>query len=64
MGMTREAKDSVIAWLGVDAMHIPAPVFIGDTIRLTAEVTELHPTKKTEVTLLCGDGSKRELLDE
>lgn len=45
MGMTGEAKDSVIAWLGVDNMNIPAPVFIGDTIRLHATVTELRETK-------------------
>lgn len=46
MAMTGEAKDSVIAWLGVDDMHIPAPVFIGDTIKLRAVVTELNETKK------------------
>ncbi len=48
MGMNGGAKDSVIAWLGVDNMRIPAPVFIGDTIKLKAEVTELRPTKKAE----------------
>ena len=48
MGMTGQAKDSVIAWLGVDNMRIPAPVFIGDTIKLRVEVTELRPTKKPE----------------
>ena len=46
MGMTREAKDSVIAWLGVDAMRIPAPVFIDDTIKLKVEVVELTPSRK------------------
>lgn len=46
MGMTGAAKDSVIAWLGVDNMRIPAPVFIGDTIQLRAEITELSETKK------------------
>ena len=46
MGLTREAKDSVIAWLGVDNMRIPAPVFIGDTIKLHVEVMELRETKK------------------
>ncbi|HEY9151939.1 MAG TPA: MaoC/PaaZ C-terminal domain-containing protein [Anaerolineales bacterium] len=45
MGMTGQAKDSVIAWLGVDNMRIPAPVFIGDTIKLKVEVLELRPTK-------------------
>jgi len=48
MGLTREAKDSVIAWLGVDNMRIPAPVFIGDTIKLHVEVTELRETKKPD----------------
>jgi len=45
MGMTGYAKDSVIAWLGVDDMRIPAPVKIGDTIRLHAEIIELRETK-------------------
>lgn len=46
MGMTGQAKDSVIAWLGVDNMRIPAPVFIGDTIKLKVEVVELAPSRK------------------
>ena len=45
MGMTGYAKDSVSAWLGVDNMRIPAPVKIGDTIRLHAEITEMRETK-------------------
>jgi acyl dehydratase len=45
MGMTGYAKDSVSAWLGVDNMRIPAPVKIGDTIRLRAEITEMRETK-------------------
>ena len=45
MGTTGYAKDSVIAWLGVTDMRIPAPVKIGDTIRLRAEITELRETK-------------------
>ena len=48
MGMTGYAKDSVIAWLGVDAMRIPAPVKIGDTIRLHVEITELRETKNSD----------------
>lgn len=48
MGMTRYAGDSVSAWLGVDNMRIPAPVKIGDTIRLHAEITEMRETKNTE----------------
>ena len=45
MGTTGYAKDSVIAWLGVNDMRIPAPVKIGDTIRLHAEITEMRETK-------------------
>ena len=48
MGMTGYAKDSVIAWLGVDDMRIPAPVKIGDTIRLHVEITELRGTKNPD----------------
>ncbi len=48
MGMTGYAKDSVIAWLGVDGMRIPAPVKIGDTIRLHVEITELRETKNPD----------------
>ncbi len=42
------AKDSVIAWLGVDNMAMKAPVFIGDTIKLRVEVKEKTPTKDPE----------------
>jgi acyl dehydratase len=48
MGMTGYAKDSAIAWLGVDNMRIPAPVKIGDTIRLHVEITELRETKNPD----------------
>ena len=48
MGMTGYAKDAVIAWLGVDDMRLPAPVKIGDTIRLKAEIVELRETKKSD----------------
>jgi acyl dehydratase len=48
MGMTGYAKDSVSAWLGVDGMKIPAPVRIGDTIRLEAEITEMRETKNPQ----------------
>jgi len=48
MGTTGYAKDSVIAWLGVNDMRIPAPVKIGDTIRLNAEITELRETKNPD----------------
>jgi acyl dehydratase len=48
MYQTGWAKDSVIAWLGADDMQLPRPVFIGDTIRLRAEVVELGETSKRE----------------
>jgi acyl dehydratase len=32
--MTGIYGDSILAWLGVENMKIPAPVRIGDTIRL------------------------------
>ena len=48
MGTTGYAKDSVVAWLGVSDMRIPAPVKIGDTIRLHAAITELRETKNPE----------------
>ncbi len=48
LGQTGIAEDSVIAWLGVDNMRIPAPVKIGDTIHVEVEVTELRETKRPE----------------
>ncbi|MFQ5517745.1 MAG: MaoC/PaaZ C-terminal domain-containing protein [Acidimicrobiia bacterium] len=45
MDRTGWAGDAAVAWLGVDNMRLPRPVFIGDTIRLHAEVTELAETK-------------------
>ncbi|HBY95407.1 MAG: MaoC/PaaZ C-terminal domain-containing protein [Ardenticatenaceae bacterium] len=48
VGLTGIAKDSVIAWLGVDNMKIPAPVKIGDTVQVRVEVTEKRETKKND----------------
>jgi itaconyl-CoA hydratase len=45
MYQTGVAEDSVIAWLGADINRIPAPVRLGDTIHVEAEVTELRDTK-------------------
>ena len=45
VGLSRVAEESVVAWLGVDAMEIPAPVRIGDTIHVEAEVTEQRALK-------------------
>lgn len=38
------AGDSAIAWLGVDAMRMLAPVKIGDTVRVEVRVKETRPT--------------------
>jgi acyl dehydratase len=38
-------EDSIIAWLGVENMRIPAPTRIGDTIRVEIEVKEKRETK-------------------
>lgn len=48
LGRTGIAQDSVIAWLGVDNMRIPAPVMIGDTIHVEAEVTQKRETKQSD----------------
>ncbi|MBS0253783.1 MAG: MaoC family dehydratase [Proteobacteria bacterium] len=36
---------TLVANLGYDAVRMPAPVFIGDTMHATSEVTELRPSK-------------------
>lgn len=36
--------DAAIAWLGVDNLRMLAPVRIGDTIRVSVEIIEIHPT--------------------
>jgi acyl dehydratase len=48
MAQTNYAKDSVIAWLGVDDMKIPLPVKINDTVKLKVEIVELRETKKPD----------------
>jgi itaconyl-CoA hydratase len=48
LGRTGIAEDSVIAWLGVDNMRIPAPVMIGDTIHVEAQVTQKRETKQAD----------------
>ena len=37
-------EDAVIAWLGVDALRMQAPVKIGDTITTVVEVKQQKPT--------------------
>jgi acyl dehydratase len=46
--------DTLIAWLGINAMKIPNPVKIGDTIRVDIEVVETRPSRNLErgVTIL------------
>jgi len=43
--MTGIYGDSILAWLGVENMKVPAPVKIGDTIRVHARVIEKRETK-------------------
>ncbi len=37
--------DYAVALLGVDALAARAPVYVGDTLRVEAEVTEVRPSK-------------------
>lgn len=37
---SREERDAVVAFYGVDNLRFRAPVFIGDTVRVHAEVTD------------------------
>lgn len=46
LGSTGFLGDSVISWLGLQNMKIPAPVFIGDTINVNVEVIEKRETSK------------------
>src|SRR5688500_15116806 len=39
---------NVVAWLGLDEVRALAPVFIGDTIRVSATVEMARETKKPE----------------
>ena len=48
VGMTGYLGTSVIAWLGVGNMRLPAPVRIGDTIHVETEVIDKKETKKAE----------------
>ena len=40
--------DSIVAWLGVENMKLPAPVRIGDSIRVRARVSGKRETKNSE----------------
>jgi len=45
--MTGFYQDSIIAWLGLENMRIPAPTRLGDTIRVEVEVKEKRETKNS-----------------
>lgn len=36
---------TIIAQVGLDDVHFPAPVFVGDTIRVASEVVESRPSR-------------------
>lgn len=40
--------DAVIAWLGLDEVRLPGPVFFGDTVHAEVEVLESRPTSRAE----------------
>lgn len=42
MGLTPLEPGIVVAFYGIDRMRFIAPTFIGDTIRVTYEITNLH----------------------
>lgn len=46
--MTGIYGDSIIAWLGVENMKLPAPVRIGDSIRVIARVSKKRETRHAE----------------
>ena len=38
--------DAILAWLGAEELRALAPVFIGDTVHVVAEVTRSRPSKE------------------
>ncbi len=48
LGSTGFLGDSLIGWLGLENMRVPAPVFIGDTITVEVEVKEKRETRKAQ----------------
>lgn len=40
--------DAIIAWLGLDELRLPAPVRIGDTVRVRGRVDEAATTSRPE----------------
>lgn len=48
VGSTGILGDSLVAWIGIENMRVPAPVMIGDTLTVDAEVIKKRETKKAE----------------
>ncbi len=48
VAMSGVAEDAAMAWLGVDAMKMLAPVKIGDTIYVSVEVINTRETSKPD----------------
>lgn len=48
VGSTGILGDSLVAWIGIENMRVPAPVMIGDTLTVDAEVTKKRETKRPE----------------
>lgn len=48
MAMANYFEDSIMAWLGVDKLRATAPVRIGDTIHVEAEVVGKRETKRPD----------------
>ena len=48
MFQSQSYGDAIIAWLGADNLRATAPVFIGDTIHVVADVTAARPAKRPD----------------
>ena len=46
---------TTVAWLGVDAMRLKVPVYVGDTIRLEMQIKEKKETRKNDRGILWVD---------
>lgn len=48
VSMSGIGGDAAVAWLGVDNLKMPRPVYIGDTITVVVKVTDKQPTSKPD----------------
>ena len=48
VGSTGILGDSLFGWIGIENMRVPAPVMIGDTLTVDAEVIKKKETKKSD----------------